>query len=85
MFRPGDTVVFEINHFNIKFWQSLSEENRIKYYGPFGYGGEKPKFFTFITEHYPQNGHCILMDMDNGQLFPMCHMNNFRLVKEEEC
>ena len=84
MFRPGDTVKFEINHLNDTFWQSLSEENRIKYYGPYGYG-TKLKLFTFITYHYPQLGHCVLMDMDTGQLLPMCHDSNFRLVTEEEC
>lgn len=45
----------------------------------------KQKLFTYICEHNPQNGHCVLMDMDTGELFPMCHTSNFRLATDDEC
>jgi hypothetical protein len=85
MFRPGDTVTLEIDHFNPDFWNGLSESDRIKYYSVFGYGSKPCKLFTFITYHYPQLDHCVLMDIDDGKLFPMCHASNFRLVSDDEC
>jgi len=85
MFRPGDTVIFEINHLNTNFWNELSESDRIKFYGRYGYGSKHKKLFTFITYHYPQLDHCVLMDIDDGELLPMCHSNNFRLVSDDEC
>ena len=85
MFRPGDTVTFDSNHFNPAFWNDLSESDRIKFYGRYGYGSKHTKLFTFITYHYPQLGHCVLMDMDDGKLLPMCHDSDFRLVTDEEC
>ena len=45
----------------------------------------KPKLFTFMCEHHPQTGHCVLMDMYAGKLLPMCHTNDFILVEEDEC
>lgn len=45
----------------------------------------KPKLFTYVCEHSPQFGHCVLMDINNGELLPMCHTNNFRLVSDDEC
>lgn len=84
-FRPGDTVVFAPENFNPDFWDNLSEENRIKYYGSLGYGREKPLLFTFLCEHYPQNGHCVLINMENQKVETMRHMTDFRLANDEEC
>lgn len=47
--------------------------------------GCKLKLFTYICEHSPQFSHCVLMDMNTGELLPMCHTSNFRLVSDEEC
>ena len=84
MFRLGDTVRFDKETLNPDFWLGLSEHDKIVYYGQYGYG-TKAKLFTFIAEHSPQAGHCVLMDMRTGELLPMCHACNFRLVNEEEC
>ena len=84
MFKPGDTVIFNPKSFNPSYWDILTENSKIKYYGRFGYGCEL-KLFTYICEHSPQFGHCILMDMDTGELLPMCHTSNFRLVSDDEC
>ena len=83
-FSLGDTVIFEPKNLNQDYWIKLNEESRIVFYGDYGYGG-KLKLFTFITYHYPQYDHCVLMDMDTGKLLPMCHFSNFRLVSDEEC
>jgi hypothetical protein len=32
-FKKGDAVVFEPKNFNKSYWNSLSEEDKIKYYG----------------------------------------------------
>ncbi len=85
MFTLGDTVVFDPESFNPAFWNNLGEEERIKYYGPLGYGEEKLKFFTFITEMQPQGGHCILIDITTGKIETMRHTTNFRLATDEEC
>lgn len=84
-FRAGDTVVFDPTNFNPEFWNNLSEEDRIKYYGDLGYGKEKPVLFTFLCEHHPQTGHCVLVNMDNQKIETMRHTNDFRLVTDEEC
>jgi hypothetical protein len=41
--------------------------------------------FTFICEHSPQSGHCLLMKMSNSTFIPMVHINDIRLATEEEC
>jgi hypothetical protein len=83
-FGVGDTVIFDTTKINPECWDGWTETTRIKYYGRYGYGS-KLKLFTFITYHYPQLGHCVLMDMDDGKLLPMCHDSDFRLVTDEEC
>ncbi len=84
-FVCGDTVVFNPSNLNQTFWESLSEEDRIKYYGDLGYGKEKPVYFTFLGEHKPQTGHCVLVNMDTGKLEIMRHTSDFSLVDDEEC
>ena len=92
MFKAGDTVIFDHANLRQEFWNGLTEEAKVKYYGQYGYetihwSGQIThiKLFTFICEHSPQTGHCVLMDMDDGKLLPMCHINNFRLATEDEC
>lgn len=84
-FSPGDTVIWDRRNLSEEFWENLSEGSRVLYYGRFGYGAKKTKLFTYICEHSPQSGHCVLMDMDDGRLIPMCHPSEFRLATEEEC
>jgi len=85
MFKPGDTVIFDPDTFNPDYWDKLSEEDRVKYYGPLGYGREKPLHFTFLCEHSPQFGHCVLVNMETQQVETMRHTTNFRLATEDEC
>lgn len=92
MFKSGDTVIFDKDSFTKEFWNGLTEEAKVEYYGRYGYEtiywpGQtcRVKLFTFICEHSPQTGHCVLMDMDDGKLLPMCHTNNFKLATEDEC
>ena len=84
MFKPGDTVIFEPKNLNQNYWNSLTIKQKQKYYGVF-YDNQTGKLLTFICEHHPQEGHCVLMDMHTGQLLPMCHMGNFRLATDMEC
>ena len=85
MFEPGDTVVFEPKNFNQDYWNNLSEDDKIKYYGSLGYGKDQPVFFTFLCYHRPQSGHCVLVNMDNQQVETMRHPQDFRLVTDDEC
>lgn len=85
MFLPGDTIVFDPTNFNPEYWDNLSESDRLKYYGDLGYGKEKLTLFTFLCEHSPQTGHCVLVNMDDQKLETMRHINDFRLVTDEEC
>lgn len=82
--KPGTVVVFDPSSFNPEFWDKLPEADRIKYYGPLGYGADKKKFFVFLTEVKNAPGHCILVDLDDGHIETMRHMSDFREVKEEE-
>ena len=84
-FVPGDTVVWSSANFNPEWWNNLSEDDRIRYYGPLGYGLKRRKLFTFLCEHRPQVGHCVLIDMDNGQVQTMRHTAEFELVDEDDC
>jgi hypothetical protein len=84
-FQPGDTVVFDPDSFNPDFWDSLTEQDKLQCYGPLGYGREKPLFFTFICEHRPQSGHCVLVNMENQRVETMRHISDFRLATEDEC
>jgi hypothetical protein len=92
-FKSGDVVIFEPKNFNPSFWDSLSEEDRIKYYGPLGYGSEKPKLFVYITdimqgtygnEKRYSSGHCVLIDMDTNEIQMMRHPTDFRLATDDE-
>lgn len=83
-FKLGDTIVFEPKNFNPDYWDSLSEEDRIKYYGPLGYGSEKLVTWTFITEMYPQNGHIVIMRINDGKIEMMRHIQDFRLAIEDK-
>jgi hypothetical protein len=100
MFKPGNTVVFnssnltiwdkytekEKRHYYGCFYKIRDIHSDIileTYCTPIDQC--KLKIFTFICEHHPQTGHCVLMDMDNGKLLPMCHVSDFRLATEEEC
>lgn len=83
-FKPGDTVIFEPKNFNPAFWDGLSEADRIKYYGPLGYGRDKPLLFTFLFEHKPQHGHCVLVNMENQKVETMRHTSDFRLATDDE-
>ena len=85
LFWLVNTLIFDPSSLNRKYWNGLSEEDKIKYYGRYGYGQNKVKLFTFICEHWPQIGHFVLMDMDNGQLLPMCHVSEFRIATDDEC
>lgn len=82
--KKGTVVVFDPTNFNPDFWSSLSEEDRIKYYGPLGYGANGHKLFVFLTEIRNAPGHCILVDLDDGHVEVMRHTSDFREVNEEE-
>lgn len=82
-FKPGTVVVFEPTHFNPRFWEGLSEEDRLKYYGPLGYGSEKRKLFVYVCE-INESGHCLLVDMDTGLNVLMRHTSDFRPATDEE-
>jgi len=82
-FKTGTVVVFDPLSFNPAFWDKLSEEDRLKYYGPLGYGSEKVKFFVYICD-INDSGHCVLVDMDTGLNVLMRHTCNFRAATEDE-
>lgn len=83
-FKPGTVVVFDTPNFNPGYWNNLPEQQRVKYYGPLGYGKKKPKFFVFMCEIRNAPGHCVLLDMDDGHMEYMRHISDFREVKEGE-
>ena len=87
-FMPGSVVVLDPASFNPDFWARLSEEDRIKYYGPLGYGLKKSKLFVYICEINDssgrESGHCVLIDMDTGQNVLMRHTCDFRPATQEE-
>jgi hypothetical protein len=82
-FKMGTVVVFDPDSFNQDFWEKLPEENRIKYYGPLGYGSDRKKFFVFVCE-INESGHCLLVDMDTGENVLMRHTYNFRPATDQE-
>lgn len=94
-FKNGDVVVWDgPNQLNPDYWNDLSEEDRIKYYGPLGYGQEKPKLFVYLTSimdpvtepytyRYP-SGHCVLVSLDDQKIETMRHDIEFRLATDEE-
>lgn len=83
-FIPGTVVVFDPESFNPKFWERLSEEEKIKYYGPLGYGQEKVKRFVFLCEIRNAPGHCVLVSLDDQKIETMRHTSDFREVTDEE-
>jgi len=95
-FHPGDVVVFEPNNFNQEYWNGLTEEEKIKYYGALGYGEEKMKLFVFLCEVFQApdqhgvqygSGHCILATLGHNadrRIEMMRHTSDFRLATEEE-
>lgn len=84
-FSLGDTVVFDSSGFNQDFWNELPEKDRVRYYGPIGYNSESPMLFTFICEMSPQDGHCVLVRLEDGKVEIMRHIADFRLVSDDEC
>lgn len=93
-FKKGSVVVFDPTSFNPDFWNKLSEADKIKYYGPIGYGAAKPKLYIYMSEilgapdsvdgKQYSSGHCVLIDMDTGQNEIMRHSCDFRLATEDE-
>lgn len=83
-FKRGTVVVFEPKNFNPEFWNGLSEEERISYYGALGYGQAKPKFFVYLTRIRNAPGHCVLVSLDDQTIETMRHDSDFREVTEEE-
>lgn len=83
-FKRGTIVVFEPKNLNPNFWKNLSEEDRIKFYGPLGYGQKKPKFFVYLTSIRNAPDHCVLVALDNQAIETMRHDSDFREVTEEE-
>jgi hypothetical protein len=83
-FIPGTVVVFEPENLNPDFWNDLPETDRIKYYGPLGYGSNKQKRFVFLTDIKNAAGHCVLADLDDGRIEVMRHTSDFREVNEYE-
>jgi hypothetical protein len=82
-FKTGTVVVFDPESFNPKFWDSLSEEDRVKYYGELGYGSGRTKLFVFLCE-VNDSGHCVLVDMDTNKVITMRHTCDFREATDEE-
>ena len=85
MFSPGDSVIFDPSTFNPSYWDNLPESERLRYYGVLGYGEKLPRVFTFLCEHSPQLGHCVLIDMRTQRVETMRHICNFRLATDEDC
>ena len=82
-FKAGTVVVFDPSTMSSSFWEGLPEEDRVKYYGPIGYGSTKTKLFVYVCE-INDSGHCLLVDMDDGKNVLMRHTYNFRPATEEE-
>lgn len=86
-FKPGDTLIFDPTSFNPDYWNGMTLDQQKRYYGDlYNFENpEKPFLFTFICEHFPQHGHCVLVNMDNQKVETMRHISDFRLVKDNEC
>lgn len=82
-YNIGDTLVFDIDAVD----ETLPEALIRQYYGHLYNldNPDKPYLFTFIAEHRPQSGHCILINMQNQKIEIMRHIDDFRLITEEEC
>lgn len=87
-FEAGDIVVFEPANFNTDFWKSLSESEKLEYYGRFGYKNPKIKLFVFLCYIKHPDGdktdHCILISLDDQKLETCVHASDFRKADEEE-
>jgi hypothetical protein len=87
-FKIGSIVVFEPKNFNQDYWNGLSEKDRIKYYGPLGYGQKNKKLFCFLAPILDadgsDSGHCVLADLDDGKIEVMRHTSDFRKATEDE-
>jgi hypothetical protein len=87
-FKPGTPVVFEPKNFNPEYWDRLSEEDRLRYYGPLGYGQLHPKVFIFLCEILEPDGnpsgHCLLYSLNDQRIEPMRHTSDFRKATDEE-
>lgn len=85
-FKIGDTVAFDPNSFNPDFWNTLTLDQKKRYYGDlYDFDKNKPYLFTFLCYHSPQVGHCVLVNMENQKVETMRHPENFRLVGDDEC
>jgi hypothetical protein len=80
-FKKGDTVILDVSSL------PYSEADKTRYYGALGYGRprNKPLLFTFLCEHSPQKGHCVLINMETKQLEIMRHVEDFRKASKNEC
>ena len=85
IFTPGATVRWTSKGFRASYWNSLTEEQRAKYYGELGYGIDTPKLFTFLCHHRPQVGHCVIVSMDDQKVHTMVHTDELELVPDDEC
>jgi hypothetical protein len=83
-FKPGTVVVFDPDSFNPEYWNNESEKNKLKYYGPLGYGQDGLKRFVFICEIRNAPGHCVLISLNDQKIETMRHTDDFREVTEEE-
>lgn len=81
--KPGNVVIWDHTNFGSKFWDSLSEEDRIKYYGRFGYGKDKYDLFVFIAE-INDSGHCVLVSLSDQHVETMAHICEFRRAEDDE-
>ena len=88
MFKQGDVVIWDgPNKLCKKFWEELSEEQKVEYYGPLGYGQNEVIRFLYLApilskgEH---SGHCVLVSLDNQTIETMRHDAEFRLATIEE-
>lgn len=92
-FKMGDVIIWHSDNFFRNYWNSLSEEDRIKYYGQYGYGHKKKKFFIYLSEISVQCqeervrrgiGHAMIIDMDTEQVLVMVHPTEFRFADDSE-
>lgn len=84
MFKIGEVVVFNPDSFSDEFWNGLSEEKKIKYFGDLGYGQDKLKFFVYITGIIDAPGHCVLISLSDQKVETMRHTDDFRRAREDE-
>ena len=85
---PGTVVVFDPSKFDPFFWDDLSEAERRKYYGPLGYGADKPKLWVWmgpiLDSDGSDSGHCVLISLSDQKIETMRHTSDFRRATEEE-